>query len=97
MRNNELWSLLEKQLNFPEEDKKNPFYLIHLKINPSQDTDAFVLNPNSPSHLEWWYENEHEKWKIIEEHGFELLMILESENITLKDAADKLIEFYQSK
>ncbi|MNK69762.1 hypothetical protein D3C87_891580 [compost metagenome] len=74
--------------SFPEDKKRNPLYLINYKNKYG------TLNPNSPSDLEWWYEDEPSKMDIIYNHGFELLLILESENITLKDAADKLIEHY---
>ncbi|MNH66497.1 hypothetical protein D3C73_185280 [compost metagenome] len=74
--------------NFPEGQKRNPLYLINYK------NEYGTLNPNSPSDLEWWYEDEPSKMDIINNHAFELLLILESENVTLKDAADKLIEYY---
>lgn len=80
----------DKLTHFPEEQKNNPLFAIKYK------TDKFkYLNPNSPSDLEWWFEDEPEKMEIIEDHGFELLLMLEAENITLKEAADKLIEYYE--
>lgn len=86
------FSELHKRLmSFPEEKKSNPFYLMNYK-----NRDGTKLNPNSPSDLEWWLDDMPEKMQIIENHGFELLLMLESENITLKDAADKLIEWYQN-
>lgn len=83
----EYFNKLEK---FPEEKKNNPFFLMQHK------NKCGIYNPNSPSDLEWHLEDEPEKLKIIEDHGFELLLMLESENITLKDAADKLIDWYEN-
>jgi len=85
---------IKKKQDFPEEQKKNPLYLMHLK-NSVAGHCICTLNPNSPSHLEWWYEDKDEEWEIIESHGFELLLMMESENVTLKDAADKLIGYYK--
>lgn len=79
--------------NFPEEEKRNPLYLIKYK-DKNLVRDNHYLDPNSPSDLEWWYEEDSEEMDIIHAHGFELLLMLESENITLKEAVDKLIEYY---
>ena len=88
---------LHKQImdnwNFPEEEKRNPMYLVKFK-DKNLPKDSHYLNPNSPSDLEWWYEEDSEEMNIIHTHGFELLLMLENENITLKEAADKLIEYY---
>jgi hypothetical protein len=84
---------IKKLCNFPDDQKKNPFYLLNLK--KSANGNGLILNENSPSDLMLWYEDKPEKWSIIESHGFELLEILENENVTLREAAIMLIDHYE--
>lgn len=50
------------------------------------------LDPNSWLDAEWWYEDEPEIIKFMQDHEFEIKQYVREHNITIKDGIDYLYE-----